>query len=158
VSRYLEPLAGTSELAPFVRLNTRVVSVARQDHDLMKDGAREDAPFLVRVVGPHGEHDVLAQAVIDASGTIETPGALGASGLPALGERAAADHIFYGIPDVLGTLRHRYVGGRVLVVGSGGFAPSVLVAAGATMVSLVRLARWPWPGLRPRSGTRRCLR
>ena len=44
--------------------------------------AREDAPFLVRVVGPDGEQDVLARAVIDASGTIETPGALGASGLP----------------------------------------------------------------------------
>jgi cation diffusion facilitator CzcD-associated flavoprotein CzcO len=30
VSRYLEPLAGTSELAPHIRLNTRVVSVARR--------------------------------------------------------------------------------------------------------------------------------
>ena len=93
----------------------------------MKDGAREDAPFLVRVVGPDGEHDVLARAVIDASGTIETPGALGASGVPALGEREAADHIFYGIPDVLGTLRHRYAGRRVLVVGSGHSALNALL-------------------------------
>src|SRR5215203_4650757 len=68
VSRYLDPLAGTTELAPHIRLNTRVESVARQDHDLMKDGAREDAPFVVRVVALDGEHDVLAQAVIDASG------------------------------------------------------------------------------------------
>jgi thioredoxin reductase len=127
ISEYLEPLAGTRELAPHIRLNTRDVSVARQDHDLMKDGAREEAPFLVRVVGPHGEGDVLAQAVIDASGTIETPGALGASGLPALGERAAADCIFYGIPDVLGTLRHRYAGRRVLVVGSGHSALNALL-------------------------------
>jgi thioredoxin reductase len=127
VSRYLEPLAGTSELAPHIRLNTRVINVARQDHDLMKDGAREDAPFLVRVVGPDGEENVLARAVIDASGTIETPGALGASGLPALGERVAADRIFYGIPDVLGTLRHRYAGRRVLVVGSGHSALNALL-------------------------------
>ncbi len=127
VSRYLEPLAGTSELAPHIRLSSRVVSVARQDHDLMKDGAREESPFLVRVVGPDGEHDVLAQAVIDASGTIETPGALGACGLPALGERAAASQIFYGIPDVLGTLRHRYAGRRVLVVGSGHSALNALL-------------------------------
>jgi hypothetical protein len=57
--------------------------------------------------------------VIDASGTIDSPGVLGASGIPALGERAAADRIFYGIPDVLGALRDRYAGRRVLVVGSG---------------------------------------
>jgi thioredoxin reductase len=127
VARYLEPLAATGELGGHIRLNTRVVAVARQDHDLMKDAAREDAPFMVRVAGPDGEEDVLAQAVIDASGTIETPGALGASGLPARGERAAADRIFYGIPDILGTLRHRYAGRRVLVVGSGHSALNALL-------------------------------
>jgi ribulose 1,5-bisphosphate synthetase/thiazole synthase len=64
VARYLEPLAGTTELAPHVRVNTRVVRVARQDHDLMKDGGRDETPFVVRVAGPHGEHDLLASAVI----------------------------------------------------------------------------------------------
>jgi thioredoxin reductase len=127
VARYLEPLAATSELDSHIHLNTRVVTVARQDHDLMKDGVREDAPFVVRVVGPEGEEDVPARAVIDASGTIETPGALGASGFPALGERAAADHIFYGLPDVLGSARHRYAGRRVLVVGSGHSALNALL-------------------------------
>lgn len=151
VSRYLEPLAGTGELAPHIRLNTRVVSVARQDHDLMKDGAREDAPFLVRAVGADGEQDVLAQAVIDASGTIETPGALGASGLPALGERAAAARIFYGIPDVLGTLRSRYAGRRVLVVGSGHSALNALLdlarlAETDTRTKIVWAIRRPTPG------------
>jgi hypothetical protein len=119
VDHYLDPLASTSELAPFIVFNSRVTAVARQDHDLMKDARREHAPFLVRVAGPGGERDVFAQAVIDASGTIETPGVIGASGLPAIGERAAADRIFYGIPDVLGAHRARYAGRRVLVVGSG---------------------------------------
>ena len=127
VARYLEPLAGTPDLADRIRLNTRVVAVARQDHDLMKDAGRDHAPFLVRVSGPRGEEDLLAQAVIDASGTVETPGALGASGLPALGERAAAARIFYGIPDVLGSLRQRYAGRRVLVVGSGHSALNALL-------------------------------
>lgn len=127
VDHYLEPLAGTSELAPFITFNARVIAVARQDHDLMKDAGRATAPFVVRVSGPDGEHDVLAQAVIDASGTIETPGALGASGLPALGERAATDHIFYGIPDVLGIHRAQYEGRRVLVVGSGHSALNALL-------------------------------
>ena len=95
VEHYLEPLAGTSELAPCMTFNSRVTAVARQDHDLMKQAGREAAPFLVRVVRPDGEHDVLAQAVIDASGTIETPGVLGASGLAAIGELAASGRIFY---------------------------------------------------------------
>jgi thioredoxin reductase len=127
VERYLEPLAATRELAPQIRLNTRVLTVAREGHDLLKDGRREDAPFLVRVAGVRGEEDVLARAVIDASGTIDTPGVLGASGMPALGERAAADRIYYGIPDVLGALRHRYVNRRVLVVGSGHSALNALL-------------------------------
>ena len=81
----------------------------------------------MRVHGAEGEQDILARAVIDASGTIEKPGALGASGLPALGERAAARRIFYGIPDVLGAERRRYAGRRVLVVGSGHSALNALL-------------------------------
>jgi thioredoxin reductase len=127
VEQYLEPLAGTPELSPHVRFENRVVAVSRLDHDLMKDAGRDTAPFVVRVSGPTGEYDVLAQAVIDASGTIEQPGVLGSSGLPARGERAAADRIFYGIPDVLGAHRQRYAGHRVLVVGSGHSALNALL-------------------------------
>jgi len=127
VERYLEPLAAVPALASRIRFGTRVVAVAREHHDLMKDGPRADAPFVVRTAGPDGEHDVLARAVIDASGTIETPGVLGASGLPAVGERAAAGVIAYGIPDVLGTSRTRYAGRRVLVVGSGHSALNALL-------------------------------
>lgn len=127
VEQYLEPLAATPELAEHIRVNSRVTAVSRQDHDLMKDAGRDTAPFLVRVSGDDGEYDVLAQAVIDASGTIDTPGVLGASGVPARGERAAADHIFYGIPDVLGVHRRRYAGRRLLVVGSGHSALNALL-------------------------------
>ena len=56
--------------------------------------------------------------MIDASGTWTRPNPLGA-GLPATGERALADRIAYGIPDVLGDDRARYAGKRVVVVGSG---------------------------------------
>ncbi len=127
VERYLEPLAATPELAPRIHVNSRVVSVARQHRDRMKDSARQTAPFVVRVQGPDGERDILAAAVIDASGTMRTPGALGASGIPALGERAAASTIFYGIPDVLATDRRRYAGKRVLVAGSGHSALNALL-------------------------------
>ncbi|AMY10802.1 putative glutamate synthase subunit beta [Luteitalea pratensis] len=127
VEQYLEPLASTRELAPHIRYDSRVTSVARHEHDLMKDATRETAPFLVRVDGAAGEQDVLAQAVIDASGTTERPGVLGGSGLPAIGERSAAGRIAYGIPDVLGSQRSRYQGRRVLVVGSGHSALNALL-------------------------------
>jgi hypothetical protein len=48
-------------------------------------------------------------------------------GIPALGERELRGHIFYGIPDILGVLRARYTGRRVLVVGSGHSAFNVLL-------------------------------
>ncbi len=127
VEQYLEPLAAVPELVGHIRTNSRVTAVSRQDHDLMKDAGRETAPFLVRVSSDGGDDDVLATAVIDASGTLDTPGVLGASGLPARGERAAADHVFYGIPDVRGLHYHRYAGRRVLVVGSGHSAMNALL-------------------------------
>jgi cation diffusion facilitator CzcD-associated flavoprotein CzcO len=54
VNRYLEPLAGTPELAPHVRLNTRVIAVAKDSRDRMKDVGRDDAAFVVRVQTERG--------------------------------------------------------------------------------------------------------
>ena len=61
VAQYLEPLAALPEIAPHLRLGTRVLTVARRHHDRMKDGRRQDAPFLLRLLGPNGEQDLLAQ-------------------------------------------------------------------------------------------------
>jgi thioredoxin reductase len=127
VERYLDPLAATAALAPHIRVNTTVTNVARRNRDRMKDADRQTTPFVVRVKTASGEEDVLARAVIDASGTMHTPGWLGGCGLPAIGERAAADQIFYGIPDVLHTHRERYTGRRVLVAGSGHSALNALL-------------------------------
>jgi thioredoxin reductase len=128
VSHYLEPLAALPQLAPHIRLNTRVGSVTRLGFDKMKTTGREDAPFLLIVqTAGGGETTVLAKAVIDASGTYQTANPLGSSGVPAPGETALADRIFYGIPDVLGTHRSRYSGRRVAVVGSGHSAFNALL-------------------------------
>ena len=127
VNRYLEPLASSPDLAPHVQLNTRVIAVAREGHDRMKDAGRQHAAFIVRVHRHGVEQDIMARAVIDASGTIDRPGPLGASGLPAAGERSAASRIRYGIPDVLGAERRRYAGRRVLVAGSGHSALNALL-------------------------------
>ncbi len=126
VAQYLEPLADTPEIRPHLHLGARVVVVTKQRRDRMKDAQRNDVPFVVRYQDASGEHEILARAVIDASGTIDNPNPMGASGVPALGERSLQAHVFYGMPDVLGKHRERYVGKRVLVVGSGHSAFNVL--------------------------------
>ena len=119
VAQYLRPLAELPQIKPHIRLNARVVAVTRQGFDKMKSNGREEAPFLIQIDGPNGEEQILAKSVIDASGTYTIPNPLGSGGLPAFGERAAQDRIFYGIPDVLNTYRQRYAGKRILIVGSG---------------------------------------
>jgi thioredoxin reductase len=128
VSRYLEPLAALPQLENKIRLATRVVAVTRRGFDKVRTQGRTDVPFVLRVVGADGEErSVEAKAVIDASGTWLSPNPAGADGLPALGERSAAERLFYGIPDVLGTARERYAGRRVMVVGGGHSALNALV-------------------------------
>jgi len=130
ITRYLAPLAATPQMAPHLRLGVRVVSVTRQGFDKMKTVGRAEAPFLLHLLtrseGVEREERVLARAVIDASGTWTTPNPLGASGVPASGERTVRDHIAYRIPDVLCADRARYAGRRVLVAGSGHSAFNVL--------------------------------
>lgn len=140
VERYLQPLAALPAIRSRLQLGARVIAVSRQRRDRMKNAQRNDVPFVVRYEDTAGEHEVLAQAVVDASGTIGNPNPTGASGIPALGERAVRDRIFYGMPDVLGAHRPRYAGKRVLVVGSGHSAFNVLG-------DLARLSRQV-PGMR----------
>jgi thioredoxin reductase len=120
VERYLQPLTATPQMAPRIRLGARVESVSRLGYDKMKSAGREKVPFLLQVRTADGrEEAILARAVIDASGTWRRPNPLGASGVPATGERALSDRILYGIPDALGAHRERYAGRQTLVVGSG---------------------------------------
>jgi thioredoxin reductase len=126
VDRYLEPLAALPQIGPHIRLRHRVTAITRLGLDKVKTPGREDRPFVLRVLTPDGELDVLAVAVIDASGTWRQPNPLGGAGVPALGEQTAVERINYGIPDVLGVHRARYAGQRVLVVGAGHSALNVL--------------------------------
>jgi cation diffusion facilitator CzcD-associated flavoprotein CzcO len=125
VEAYLAPLGRA--LGDRVLLGHRVTAVARLGFDKMKTEGRDAAPFALTVATPRGEEQVLARAVIDASGTYGVPNPLGASGVLARGEAAAADRIHYGIADPLGRDRARYEGKRVLVVGSGHSAFDVLI-------------------------------
>jgi thioredoxin reductase len=125
---YLQPLADV--LGDRVRYGATVTGVARAGRDRVVDSGRDEQPFAVHVLGTDGrEERISARAVIDASGTWSTPGPLGADGLPALGEKAAAGHISYRVPDLgAPVVRARYAGRRTAVVGSGASAFTALAA------------------------------
>jgi thioredoxin reductase len=143
VERYLRPLADLPAIRPHIRLRTRVVAISRAGFDRTRTSARGDAPFVLRVETDGVESDVLARAVIDASGTYETANPLGGNGVPAIGEAGLRERIFYGIPDVLGRDRARYAGRRVLVVGSGHSAFNVLLDL-ATLAESEPATRVTW--------------
>lgn len=128
VDRVLQPFAGLPEVTPHLHLRTKVVSVSREGFDKVKSAGREAAPFVIRAVRDGKPLELKARAVIDSTGTWNTPNPVGASGLPAIGEREAASNVFYGIPDVLGEHRSRYAGRKVLVVGAGHSAANALLA------------------------------
>jgi hypothetical protein len=94
------------------------------------DAERGTQPFTVHVTHADGnEERLLAAAVIDASGSWRVPGPAGGDGLPALGERAAADHLTYRVPDLADpAVRARYAGRRTAVIGSGASAFTALAA------------------------------
>jgi thioredoxin reductase len=130
IAHYLEPLARLPALQPHIRYGARVTAVTRKGFDKVRTTGREDQPFVLRVMTNGQEEVVEAKAVLDASGTWGSPNPAGADGLPAIGERAAADCISYGIPDVLGAARERYAGKTVIVVGGGHSALNALIELG----------------------------
>ncbi len=128
VRGYLEPLAAHPAIAPHLRLGAEVVAVTRAGLDKLTSPGRTDSPFVVAWRDAAGdEHRTLVRAVVDASGTWSTPNPMGADGLPVPGERAAADRIAYGIPDVLGAARDAHAGMVTMVVGSGHSAMNVVL-------------------------------
>jgi thioredoxin reductase len=140
IERYMEPLATRTALAEHIRTGSRVTAIGRAGVDKVKTAGREDAPFELRIANG-GDSSLIADAVIDASGTWASPNPAGAGGLPAVGEADNAGRIAYGMPDVLGRERARYGGRTVAVLGAGH-------SAIGTLIDLARLAD-AVPGTRP---------
>jgi thioredoxin reductase len=117
--QYFKPLSDLPEIERNTLLRAKVISVGRKNQDKMKTTGREEQPFVVRVLrnGEVVSHE--AKAVIDTSGTWNSPNPIGSGGTYAIGEVENAERIFYGIPDVLGGHADRYKNKRVLIVGSG---------------------------------------
>jgi cation diffusion facilitator CzcD-associated flavoprotein CzcO len=133
VERYLEPLATKTALATYIHTSSRVTDISRTGFDKLKSKGREAAPFEIRYQNGQGSRMVRTDAVIDASGTWQSPNPAGANGLRAVGEEEVADKIAYRMPDILGKDRARYAGKTVAVLGAGH-------SAIGTLTDLARLA------------------
>lgn len=126
VDDYLRPLAALPQIAAHVRYGARVTGVARQGMDRTRSADRENTPFLVRTT----EGELLGRAVLDASGTYDSPNSLLSTGLPGIDD----PRITHALPDVLGRERERFAGKHTVVVGAGHSAAN-------TVIALVRLQR-----------------
>jgi thioredoxin reductase len=131
LEHYLEPLATRTRLKDRIRTDSLVTSVGKVGFDKVKTKGRDAAPFEIRYQNGQGSKGgpgrLVADAVIDATGTWFSPNPAGANGLPAVGEREVQDRIAYGMPDVLGRDRARYAGRSVAVLGGGHSAIGTLI-------------------------------
>ena len=129
IDNYLAPLAALPEIATRLQTGARVTAVTRQGLDKTHVRNRDTTPFVVRVEHQDvGVRDHTVAAVIDASGPWSRRNPLGTSGLPAIGEDAAAERISAPLPDVTGRDRAAFAGRRVLVIGAGHSAANTLIS------------------------------
>jgi glycine/D-amino acid oxidase-like deaminating enzyme len=134
IDQYLEPLANNTALKDHIHTSSRVTDISRVGFDKVKSKGRDKAPFELRYQNGQGPRSVLADAIIDASGTWLSPNPAGANGLRAVGEIESSRQIRYGMPDVFGGERARYAGKTVADLGAGH-------SAIGTLIDLARLGK-----------------
>ena len=128
IEHYLAPLAAHEDIASRTHPGSTVVAVSRQGADRTRSAARSTTPFILRIrTGPELV-EVIAGAVIDASGTYSSPNGLSSNGLEPLGAEQIVDRVVHALPDVLGTGRARFAGRHTTVVGAGHSAANTLIA------------------------------
>jgi thioredoxin reductase len=118
-NQYLKPLYELPIIKNNTHLNAKVLSVGRKNLDKMKTSGREILPFVIQVLHDDEVKQFDVKAVIDATGTWNSPNPIGSGGVYAVGEAENSDRIFYGIPDILAQHSDRYKNKNILVVGSG---------------------------------------
>lgn len=132
VKRYLVPLGEVLSQRARVLMHTKVLAVGREHlfkHDLIGEDSRADVPFRLLIEDSTGGQRIeQADIVIDSSGTYGCHNWMGAGGIPAPGEAAAAATIAYQLEDIAGAHRARYASKRVLLVGAGYSAATSAVA------------------------------
>ena len=150
VEKYLQPLAALPELKPLLHTHAQVVHISRRGALKGDSGpGRREQPFRL-LVRDHGgrENFIHAYSVIDASGVYGQPNWAGDGGIPARNELHLAPQMSYHVDDVLGLRRERYAGKRVMVVG-GGHSAATVVTLLAALAAEVPETRVVWVTRRP---------
>ncbi|EKU43158.1 hypothetical protein C518_2105 [Lysinibacillus fusiformis ZB2] len=126
IDLYLKPLAELKQIKPSIRLNAKVVGISRQLNDKMKSKNRFNQSFNIYVEKEDDIDIIEAKAVIDATGTWGNPNPANSTGVWLQNEKALADHIEYGIPDI-NTNPKRYANKKIAVNGGGHSAINTLL-------------------------------
>lgn len=152
-ARLLDPLAGLSDVAPNLRLGTRVLGIGREGllkHEEIANAERARRPFRILLSDGSREWTARADVVIDATGTYGNPNSLGDSGIAAPGERALDGEIRRQIPDFVREASG-WAGRTVLLAGAGHSAQTAVrelarLAQEAPSTRVVWVLRTPEPG------------
>jgi thioredoxin reductase len=150
--RLLDRVAALPEIAPHLRLGTRVLGVGREGllkHEEIATAERGRRPFRILLSDGQREWTEPADVVIDSTGTYGNPNRLGDAGIPAPGERSLDGEIRRQIPD----LSHEaadWAGKTVLVAGAGHSAQTAVralaeLAKEASGTRVVWVLRHPEP-------------
>ncbi|WP_025115253.1 NAD(P)-binding domain-containing protein [Lysinibacillus fusiformis] len=127
IDLYLKPLSELVQIKPNIQLNAKVVGISRQLNDKMKTKNRADQSFIIYIKQENDIRVIEARAVIDATGTWGNPNPANSTGVWLQNEKALADHIEYGIPDI-NTNAKRYANKKIAVIGGGHSAINTLLA------------------------------
>ena len=119
VENYLLKVAELPQIKSSIQLNTKVISIGKKGLDKMKSANRENVPFVLYVDNQGITEQIEAKAVIDATGTWGQPNSMNSAGVWTEEEKALENQIFYGIPNMNGKERERFIGKRVAVIGGG---------------------------------------
>src|SRR5947209_1739534 len=151
--RLFAPLAKLPEIAPHLRLGSRVLGIGREGllkHEEIATAARGRRPFRLLLADDNGrEWTETADLVIDATGTWGNPNTLGDAGIPAPGERAFGSEIRRDIPDFAREAAD-WAGRTVLLAGAGHSAQTAVrdlarLAQEAPDTEVIWLLRNPEP-------------
>jgi len=78
---YFKPLANLPQLKASIHSYSKVMAIGRKNMDKMKSWDREEWPFVLQVHHHDGVRFYEAKAVIDASGTWNSPNPVGSGGV-----------------------------------------------------------------------------
>ena len=127
IDLYLKPLSELVQIKPNIQLNAKVVGISRQFNDKMKTKNRVEQSFIIYIEQENDICIIEARAVIDATGTWGNPNPANSTGVWLQNEKALANHIEYGIPDI-NTNAKRYANKKIAVIGGGHSAINTLLA------------------------------